>query len=109
MKAIAYEALPFLPYLIAETICEQEYKMQEFSEGMRSEKDIAPVEEKRKAMTFEQIREFGTQCDARCRAAYTAKAKWFMDCVNAKANYGRDQLYVWLRHWMVAYLTTGKV
>jgi len=104
-----YEELPFLPYLIAETICEQEYKMQEYSEGMRTQRDIEPVEAKRKAMTFEQIRDFGTKCDAKCRQAYEAKAKWFMDCVNAKGNAGRDQLYVWLRHWMVVYLKTGRV
>ena len=105
----AYDDLPFLPYLIAETVCEQEYKMQEYSEGMRVQREIEPVEQKRKAMNWDQIKAFASLCDARCREAYTAKAKWFMDCVNAKGNAGRDQLYVWIRHWMTAYLKTGRV
>ena len=104
MKTQSYDDLPFLPQMIAETVCGQEYRMQEYSEGNRSERLSAPIEEKRKAMTPGQIEDFASQCDDRCREAYAARAKWFMDCVGAKGNAGRDQLYVWLRHWMVAYL-----
>lgn len=99
-----YEQLTLLPSVIAKTVCEQEYRMQEMSEAARCDREVAKTESLRKAMTPEQVEEFACICDASCKAAYESKAKWFMQCVR-RGNQGRDQLYVWLRHWMAAFLS----
>lgn len=108
-KTLTYDKLPFLPELIASTVCGQIYRQQEFSEGVRSQATIDRVEAKRLVMTPAQIEDFSEKCDAKCEGAFNAKAKWFMDCVKARDNSGRDQLYVWIRHWMVAYLDKGTI
>jgi hypothetical protein len=100
----SYEKISFLPHVIAQCVCEQPYAMQEHSLFNRNQIEIDKVETLRKAMTLEQIREFSLLCDSRCRAAYAIRAPWFMKCVRSKGNRGRDQMYVWIRHWMVAFL-----
>jgi hypothetical protein len=105
---IKYEDLPFLPWLIGETVCQREYKGQEFRPGTVSSQWIAKYEALRKKMTEAQIRDFGLHVDWKCKAAYEAKAKWFMKIIKAKGNAGRDQLYVWATHWMVAWLGKNK-
>ena len=104
-----YNELPLLPDVIAKTVCAQEYKMQEYSSGVRTPEYIERVEPLRKAMTPEQVEEFAKDCDKRCEEAFNAKCKWFQDCIKAKGNRGRDQLYLWIRHWMVTYLLKGKM
>ena len=105
MKKKPYSSIPLLPFLIAETVCLEKYVGQDISENARSDSMVAKIEEKRKKLTFEQIADFASKCDKRCEMAYDAKAKWFEDCINAKDNSGRDQLYVWMYHWMSSYLT----
>src|SRR5271157_5691169 len=98
MLKTSYDDLPFLPNLIAETICSQEYTGQEFSIGLMSTKDCSVIEAKRKALTKRQIDMFAERTDELCKGAYEAESKWFMDIVKAEGNKGRDQLYVWVRH-----------
>jgi len=112
-KRAKYEDLPILPTVAADYVCSQPYTgkvicLAIFAGKEWSRHDPLPwekVEEKRKKMTPDEIREFGDLCDARCKAAYESKAAWFEKIVKAKGDKGRDQLYVWLTHWMAAYLT----
>jgi hypothetical protein len=104
---IPYENLAFLPSLIAETVCEREYKGQEWSPGMRLPNEIAKYEGLRKKMTPEQVKAFAEYVDQRCEQAYKAKAEWFMKIVRSRTNAGRDQLYMWVTHWMTSWLKTN--
>ncbi len=99
---IPYGDLPFLPSLIARTTCGTTYT----GEWMRniSPAEIAETESARQAMTPTQILEFEEMCDRRCRCAYNTEAEWFMRCVRAAGNKGRDQLYMWTAHWLASYL-----
>jgi len=100
-----YDNLPFLPNLIGETVATQPYTEAEFSEGLRSAARIERIEAARRAMTPEAVREFADLCDTRCRLAYAADAGWMMECARAKDNSGRNQLYVYVSHWLASYLT----
>jgi len=104
MKRIPYENLPFLPAMIAETICGEEYTEQEYSEGLRSKERAKRIEIKRQAMTPEQVEAFAKYVDERCKIAYELKADYFMNVINAKGNQGLDQLYIYVRHWLVSWL-----
>jgi len=100
-----YEDLAILPTVAAEHVCAQKYTGAEWSmQNCPSNAEIAKIEKKRQAMTPEQIREFADICDARCKKAYELKVEWFQKIVEARGNKGRDQLYVWLTHWMTSYL-----
>lgn len=101
---IGYDKIPLVPAIVAETICSQPYTGAEWSEGARSSANIANVEIARQAMTPAQIREFSDLCERQCRAAYDADAKRMVDCARAKGNRGRDQLYVYVSHWLASYL-----
>jgi len=107
-KRTPYDQLALIPYIVAETVCGQEYTSQEISPNARCGWMIEKTEKLRKAMTPEMVKEFATTCHELCRLAYECRAEWFMKCVNGNRgrnhNAGRDQLYVWLRHWMAAYL-----
>jgi len=103
-----YNNLPFLPALIAEMFCRQGYTCIEHSDGVRSQSFVDEVEKLRQAMTAEQVEEFSNLCDIRCRWAYDAKVKWFDKIVRAKDNSGRNQLYIWISHWLSAYLLVPK-
>lgn len=105
MKKIPYENLPLLPYLVAETVCGEEYTEQEYSEGLRNKERAYKVDAKRKAMTPEQVKAFAEYVDKRCRDSYEAKADWFMKI--AKSD-NIAQLYVWVRHWLVSWLSLSK-
>jgi hypothetical protein len=110
MKKIPpYENLPFLPAMIAETVCGEEYTEQEYSEGLRNKERAYKVEVKRQAMTPEQVEAFAKYVDERCKIAYELKADYFMKIVKAKGNQGLDQLYVYVRHWLVSRLSTSKL
>ena len=99
-KKTPYDQLPLLPNLVAETVCATPYTGAEWRDG--GSLPIAKIEANRLAMTSEDIRAFADSCDERCRKAYDANAKWFLDCV--KNDTGRDQLYVWITHWLAAHL-----
>ena len=103
-KRVAYESLNLIPFIVAESVCMREYKGQDLSEGARSHSLILILESKRKKMTEKEIFDFSSKCDDRCEVAYDAKSMWFEDCVQAIGSNGRDQLYVWMTHWMVSYL-----
>lgn len=99
-----YDRLPFLPHLIAETICGQEYSGQEFSPQLRNPSKIVEIEELRKKMTAEDIKRFADYADDRCRKAYEQEAEWFLKIVRAKGRRGLDLLYAYITHWLVAWL-----
>lgn len=99
-KRKAYDDLPFLPSIIAETVCGKKYTGYEVKNI--SPDQVIKTENARFAMTREDIDEFCNLVDARCRAAYEAKAKWIDKCI--KANNGLDQMYVFLTHWLASYL-----
>ena len=82
MKRIPYENLPFLPAMIAETICGEEYTEQEYSEGLRSKERAKRIEIKRQAMTPEQVEAFAKYVDERCKIAYELKADYFMNVIS---------------------------
>jgi hypothetical protein len=103
-KKVPYDRIPLVPPIIAETICSQPYTGAECSEGALSPSDISKVEIARQAMTQTQIREFSDLCEGKCRAAYEAGAKWMVERARAKGNRGRDQLYVYMSHWLASYL-----
>jgi hypothetical protein len=99
-----YENLALIPSIIAETVCGREYKGQEWSSGMMLPEDIAKYEKLRKKMTREQVRAFAEYVDERCRLAYEAKVEWFMKIARSRTNAGLYQLYVFVTHWMTAWL-----
>ena len=102
----AYEDLSLLPSIIASTVCGRPYSGKEFSPSLApGASTVAAMEAKRQAMTEDQIDEFSDLCDRFCHQVYDKGVKWFMDIVEANGNKGRDQLYVFVTHWLVAYLT----
>jgi hypothetical protein len=103
-KRTPYENLSLVPIIVAETVCSHPYTEQEMSWQARSAERAEKVEAKRKDLTIKQRQEFVDVCDARCRAAYNARADWFMKCVRSKSRMGYDQLYIWMSHWMASYL-----
>lgn len=100
-----YDRLALSPSIIAESVCRQTYTGEEISVQSRSSALVEKTERLRQAMTLKQIRKFAEACDDRCRAAYEVQADWFEECVTAKDNSGRDQLYVWTSHWLSSFLT----
>jgi hypothetical protein len=103
-KKTPYDRIPLVPAIVAEAVCSQPYTGAEWSEGALSPTDISKVETARQKMTQAQIREFSDLCERRCRAAYEADTKWIVKCAKAKGNRGRDQLYVFVSHWLASYL-----
>jgi hypothetical protein len=102
----SYEQLHLLPHVIARAVCERPYTGQEFTPGMCPGDVIKKIEVLRQAMTLERVAVFVDCVDARCRQAYQAESPWFLKCVRARGNRGRDQLYVWITHWLAAFLST---
>ena len=104
MRRKKYEDLTLLPCLIADAVCGREYKGEEWSEALRSQPTVDRIEALRSKMTREQADEFCRIADDRCRRAYERKMPWFNKIVQARGDRGRDQLYVWITHWLAAYL-----
>lgn len=100
-KRKTYEDLHLMPHLIAERVCGIPYTGQELSSPPSW---VDKIEKRRQNMTNDDVHEFSQLADQRCKAAYEIKADWFMKCVRSKTNAGRDQLYVWLTHWLASYL-----
>lgn len=104
--SVPYDDIPVLPSIIAETVCSEVYTGQEWSLQRRPGiAYIERIEAARKAMTPEQVREFAGLADTWCHKAYEQRVSWMLDAAEAKDSSGRDSLYVFIRHWMVAYLT----
>lgn len=99
-----YDELAFIPYQIARTVCGEPYTGAEISTASRSGRQIGKVEAIRQQMTTEQIAEFASFADERCRVAYERGADWMQRCARSRSNRGRDQLYMYIRHWLAAYL-----
>ena len=103
-KLPKYEDLPILPWFMAENMCKEPYEGWEWSPSMRSQEIIAQVEEKRKAMTEEDIKAFTDYADKWCKAAYAVRAEWMVKIALSKTNKGRDQLKAFMSHWLCAWL-----
>ena len=103
-----YDSLPILPWLIAETTASRPYEGIEWSLQVRNSREVERVEALRQKMTAEDIQDFADWVDDRCRLAYKKKVKWFMDCANSKSNRGRDQMYIWISHWLCSWLSSPK-
>lgn len=102
-----YDDLHLLPYIAAETVVNTPYDGSELSSEARCSATIQKLETARQALTPEERETFVKWADQRCRGAYHANVKWFRDCL--RGNQGRDQLYVWMRHWLAAFLDNRKV
>lgn len=102
-----YEDLPLLPTILAEVVASTPYCGQELSRNCRDDTRIREIELKRQHMTPEQVRDYSNWCDRRCKAAYEARVKWFLKIV--KKPDGREQLMVWLSHWLAAFLTNPRI
>lgn len=99
-----FDKLAISPFIIGVCVAEREYTGKELGPFGLGATQIAEIEKRRQAMTSNQIEEFGEYCVVRCRLAYDGDSKWFLDCANSKTNAGRDQLYVWITHWLSGYL-----
>jgi hypothetical protein len=97
-----YNDLPLVPTMVAMVVVDNAYTGQDISEASRDQKRIAEVEKRRQRMTDPMRQEFIWEVDQRCQDAYDADAKWFKKCL--KGDKGRDQLYIWIAHWLHAWL-----
>jgi hypothetical protein len=101
-KQINFDDLPLVPAVCAQHVCETEYTGNEVSSLARCQSLIDKIEHLRQKMTLADIEQFCQYVDKRCRDAYDVKAQWFMKCLKGKT--GRNQLYVWIQHWLSAFL-----
>ena len=105
MKRKGYDALALIPYVVAENTCGMEYEGREWSEMTRSRARNERIEKLRKAMTRKDIEDFAEAADNRCRFAHENRAEWFAKLARARGNSGRDRLYMWMSHWLAAFLS----
>ena len=98
-----YCELPLVPSIIARMVANETYKGQELSVQIRNSAIIERIEKARQEMSPNQIEQFIQLCDISCKEAYSNKSDWFISCVNNDKG-GRDQLYNWIRHWLVKFL-----
>jgi hypothetical protein len=102
-KRTKYEHLPFKFDVMAEAVCSRPYTGEEWSVSARpSSSEISEIDGKRQRMTASQVREFADICDARCKASYEARTPFLQRIIDAED--GRDELYMWLTHWLTSYL-----
>ncbi len=97
-----YDELTIVPTIIADQIVGNRYTGQELSAAQRDSRMVDRIEFLRSKMTTDRKRAFIEAVDARCRAAYKAKAPWFMKIARSKTNTGRDQLYAFISHWLAS-------
>lgn len=102
MPIKSYDDLALVPSIVADAVCRKPYTGWENPEIGAAL--IAEIESRRSTMTPESVREFAELADRYCRDAYAAGAEWFLEIARSKTNRGRDQLYVWITHWLSAYL-----
>jgi len=98
----AYDDLHLVPTIIATTVADEPYTGSEMSSSRQSFVD--KVEAYRAHMDRAEVDEFATYVDNRCRSAYEAGTDYFMECVSATGNKGRDQLHVWAKHWLASFI-----
>ena len=99
-----YDNLPLLPRVLAETVAGTPYAAIEYSDRNRPASLVAKTEQRRQAMTPDMVRQFADACDHLCRSAYAVRAAWFERIARAKDSRCRDQLAVWMSHWLSGYL-----
>ena len=99
-----YDDLPFLPYMLANTVANRPYTGQEWAFGIVSPEEVADIEALRQKMTVDDIARFETEVEDRCRKAHKNKARFWVNVINASGNKGRDQLYIWITHWLTGFL-----
>lgn len=102
-KKTPYDYLPIVPTIIADTVVGEVYTGSEVSDHSRCGRTVTAVEAVRSGLSMDERREFADLCEKRCRAAYEADAEWMLKIGRSKTDRGRDQLYVWIRHWLSAY------
>jgi len=101
---LTYDQIPIMPIVIADVVANQPYDGGDISVRNRSQDHVDKIEALRLVMTYEQRKEFGQLVDKICRAAFEKEYDWFMKIVRAKGNRGRDQMYIWVKHWLSSYL-----
>ena len=104
MRRKKYDDLTILPHVIAQTVFLREYRGEEWSPALRSPAQVEKIETLRLKATREQMDEFCKFADLKCKKAYEGGADWFSRLLKHRDG-GRDQLYVWITHWLTAYLT----
>ena len=102
MNRTKYEDLVLSPHFVAGTVIDTVYDGSELSNS--SPIQAAKLESVRQGLPEAHRKEFVTLTDNRCRAAYEVKADWFMKCIRSRSNAGRDQLYIWVTHFLASYL-----
>ena len=105
-KSTPYNLLPLKPGFIAQLVAQEPYTQQEVSLSMRNSEMAFKIEQLRQKMSENDIISFAKKVNKICNLAYKAKAKWFLDCLNRKD--GREQMYMWVRHWLASYLHDPK-
>lgn len=103
-----YDNLALLPSVVAVAVANRPYTGAEWSSQHRDSRSVERVEAERQQMTEDDIEAFAESVDRHCRAAYKARARWFVKIARAQDNSGRDQLYVWASHWLAAFLLQPK-
>lgn len=106
-EKLAYKDIALCPEILAEIVCQTEYKGKELGQQILDHSVVAKVEHLRKNMDSKQVTEFCLLADKRCRDAYSRNAPWFMKCVESSD--GRNQLVNWLSHWLCSYLLNRAV
>lgn len=89
-----YDQLSLIPSVIAGVVVGEAYT------GCHADR----VEPLRDRLTPDERLAFVDAVDQRCRAAYECRAAWFDKIIKSRTNAGRDQLYVWVRHWLAGYV-----
>lgn len=75
-----YDELSLIPSVVAQTVCE------------------------RRSVPGDIMVRFVLYADRRCRAAFETGAKWFLSCARSETSAGRDRLYMFINHWLDAFL-----
>jgi len=100
-----YFELPIIPAMVAEMVASRPYTGDEWSDKTADQSAVERIEAARQALTPDDVREFSDTCETFCHDAYDAGAEWFVKIATARGDKGRDQLCVWLSHWLASYLT----
>lgn len=99
-----YDNLSIMPSIVASTVVETTYTGEEISIQLRSGDFVVKTEYLRQSMSHDLKNQFIAYVDNRCRQAYEEEVEWFEKIVTAKGNKGRDQLYMWVSHWLAGFL-----
>lgn len=100
-----YFELPIIPAMVAEMVASRPYTGAEWSDKYRYRAEVERIESSRQALTPEEVRAFSDACERFCHDAYDAGAEWFIKIALASGDQGRDQLSIWVAHWLSSYVT----